>query len=288
MRIHTHKIRIHPTAGFEYRTKNSDEDTIKFVKEGIQINAKPNPDKDWDVVSQDLVNELEQRFPSIVSYYMNSAEDNLASLELIACYRDVEVPLFFEAWLDNGETIGEPLQSGLDIEIGRKTIGRIRMARRRRAFLNESMTCYPTFKGRRFELDLDQVFVLMPFTEDWSDHIWRRHIKPVVESLDLKCIRADDFFSPTVIIEDVWKAINTSNIIIADLTGRNANVFYELGIAHVIGAPVILLSQDHETPAFDTAHWRQIRYQDNSDGCELLEEQLKKALESILDEEDYP
>lgn len=77
-------------------------------------------------------------------------------------------------------------------------------------------------------------------------------------------------------------------MIVADLTGRNPNVFYELGLAHVVGVPAILLSQDHEIPAFDTAHRRQIRYQDNTDGCELLQNHLRAALKALVEKTMFP
>jgi nucleoside 2-deoxyribosyltransferase len=157
-----------------------------------------------------------------------------------------------------------------------------------RSYLNPStVELNPVFRGRDFRVDPRSCFVLMPFKEPWSERIWRHHIKPTVESLDLSCKRADDILSTNVIIEDIWEAINQSNIIIADLTGKNPNVFYELGIAHVVGVPTILLSQDNEIQTFDTAQWRQIRYEDNSVGCELLEKLLKETIITMQNKKRY-
>src|SRR5688572_22265576 len=75
------------------------------------------------------------------------------------------------------------------------------------------------------------VFVLMPLAKEF-DPIYEDHILPVVQKFTTKCKRADNFFTQRVIIEEIWTAIYRSKICIADCTGRNPNVFYELGIAH--------------------------------------------------------
>jgi hypothetical protein len=58
--------------------------------------------------------------------------------------------------------------------------------------------------------------------------------KPAIESLDFRPKRADDLFRPSPIIKDIWEYINKSKILLADITGLNANVIYELGLAHAI------------------------------------------------------
>lgn len=55
--------------------------------------------------------------------------------------------------------------------------------------------------------------------------------------------RADDITEYTPIIEDIWERINSAELIIADMTKRNPNAFYELGLAHAIGKRAILISQ---------------------------------------------
>ncbi|GIU71227.1 MAG: hypothetical protein KatS3mg003_1261 [Candidatus Nitrosocaldaceae archaeon] len=73
------------------------------------------------------------------------------------------------------------------------------------------------------------------------DRIYREQIKPTVEELGFKCIRADDTFSPISIL-DIWSYILKSKVLIADITDKNINVFYEIGIAHTIGKPVIIIT----------------------------------------------
>jgi hypothetical protein len=59
----------------------------------------------------------------------------------------------------------------------------------------------------------------------------------VAGRLGITSTRADDFFAANSIISDVWNAITDAKVLVADCTGRNPNVFYELGIAHTLGSP---------------------------------------------------
>ena len=103
------------------------------------------------------------------------------------------------------------------------------------------------------QLDL---FVMMPFNPDIR-RVYEDHIKNVAASLSLKVARADDFFTVHAVMQDIWTAICRSRIIIADCTSRNPNVFYEIGIAHTVGKPVVLITQSSEDVPFDL---RSIRY----------------------------
>ena len=123
------------------------------------------------------------------------------------------------------------------------------------------------------------IFVVMPFSENLRP-VYDDHIKPVALKLDFTIARADDFFAAHSIISDVWSGIYNSKIIIADCTGRNPNVFYEIGIAHTIGRPTIVISQQIEDVPFDLRHLRCIIYQYNPRGMTKFNESLAKALET--------
>lgn len=129
------------------------------------------------------------------------------------------------------------------------------------------------------------VFVLMPFTLEWSDRVWRRHIKPSITRIPhepaLICLRADDLAGHDVMV-DVLENIIKSSVVVADTTGRNPNVFYELGLAHALGKRVILITQDVSDIPFDLQRFRHIVYADNSEGCEKLESHLARFVESYL------
>jgi Pretoxin HINT domain len=124
-------------------------------------------------------------------------------------------------------------------------------------------------------------FMIMPFAGQFQS-IYEDYIKPVVESFSLSIIRGDDLFTTRNIIEDIWSALARSRFIIADCTGRNANVFYELGIAHAIGKQTILLAQDLGDLPFDIQGRRAILYEDRSRGLTLLQNKLRETLKALL------
>src|ERR1041385_3895652 len=93
-------------------------------------------------------------------------------------------------------------------------------------------------------------FVAMPFNNLFQIQ-YERVIRPAVEELGLKCIRADEIYLTPQIMADIWNGIRKSRLIIAELTGRNPNVFYEIGLAHAIGKPIILLTRREEDVPFD-------------------------------------
>ena len=125
------------------------------------------------------------------------------------------------------------------------------------------------------------IFVLMPF-EDKLKPVYDDHISSVARALDRSCKRSDDFFSAKSIIDDIWAAIYHCKICIADCTGRNPNVFYELGIAHTVGRPTILISQSIDDIPFDIRHRRVIIYDFTPRGMEIFEETLRKTIEGEL------
>lgn len=143
----------------------------------------------------------------------------------------------------------------------------------------EEVTLRPIFKSKINRIDPKLCFVLMPFKESWSDEIYNL-IKTTIESLGLQCLRADNLDGP-IIIEDIWTKINQAGFIIADLTNKNPNVMYEVGIAHTVGRPTILLTQNIEGIPFDFLHLRHIEYRNTVSGADALREKLKKLIESI-------
>jgi len=133
------------------------------------------------------------------------------------------------------------------------------------------------------ELETDLCFVLMPFSPENLTEIYLRYIKtPIQSNTNLKCMRADDIYQPSEIMKDIWVYLNKASIIIADLTYKNANVFYELGMAHVLGKKVILIAQSIEDIPFDLRGVRTIIYDNNLKGYDLLSSQLLKYINSML------
>ena len=138
------------------------------------------------------------------------------------------------------------------------------------------------FHKNEFVLNDNLVFVACPFKEPFNA-IYEDQIKPLVENdLNMECLRADEIYSNGPIIDDVWRLINEARVIIADLTERNPNVFYEVGMAHAIGKDVLLLAQNVEDIPFDLRHLRTIIYQADYRGQINLRDKISKVIKTIL------
>jgi hypothetical protein len=127
-------------------------------------------------------------------------------------------------------------------------------------------------------------FVLMPFQEGLSA-VYEHGIKPMVESLGLECRRADEMYSTQGILGDIWTSIQRAELIIADLTGKNPNVMYELGLSHALWKRVILLAQNRDDVPFDLRAWRVIWYDFTFAGSARLKEELQRAIRAVRTEE---
>lgn len=91
-----------------------------------------------------------------------------------------------------------------------------------------------------------------------SDRVFDRLIRPAVEPLGYSCLRADHIRLPGSVVLQVSELLVRAELVIADLTGSNANVFYELGIRHAIGRPFIQLVQVNDEIPFDVTSVRTV------------------------------
>jgi hypothetical protein len=121
------------------------------------------------------------------------------------------------------------------------------------------------------------IFVLMPFSSDLR-HVYEEHIRTFCDRLGLTVARADDFFTVGSIMSDIWHAINHASLIVADCTGRNPNVFYEIGLAHARGKATILIAQNIDDIPFDLRHLRVITYDVTPSGLSILEGALEEVI----------
>lgn len=124
--------------------------------------------------------------------------------------------------------------------------------------------------------DAKSVFVLTPFLEREFDTF--EIIKKTCVDVNLKCTRGDEVFRDKDILSHIITSIAQSSVIIANLNGRNPNVFYELGICHSMGKPVILISKNKSNVPFDIQNKNVVFYSDLSD----LQIQLKNELLKIF------
>jgi nucleoside 2-deoxyribosyltransferase len=124
-------------------------------------------------------------------------------------------------------------------------------------------------------------FVLMPFDKSFDD-IYKMGIKETAAQLDIIAERVDEQIFQEGILERIYRQIDTADIIIADMSGQNANVFYEVGYAHAKEKICILLTSNTNDIPFDLKHHRHIVYGDSISGLrDLLTEELVWAINEI-------
>lgn len=126
-----------------------------------------------------------------------------------------------------------------------------------------------------------RAFVVMQFGEPY-DSLWLEVIKPVAESMGLEAYRADDVYKPGIILQDITRGILEAEVVIAETTPVNANVFYELGYAHALDKPTILLAERRSELPFDIRSYRCIFYDNTIRGKTGVETSLRQHLENIL------
>jgi hypothetical protein len=145
---------------------------------------------------------------------------------------------------------------------------------------------YDMFRKREFEPDPKLCFVMMPSDDPKSPHkpFMRvyRVIKATVRKTKLRCKRADEIFGVKPIVQDIWEYINKASLTIADLTGRNTNVFYEVGLSHALPKKVIFLTQTMDDVPFDVKYVRCILYRNTEPGRRKLTKDLYRTIKTVL------
>lgn len=127
-------------------------------------------------------------------------------------------------------------------------------------------------------------FVLMPFDDSFGD-IYDVGIKAACRDAGAYCERVDEQIFVESILERVYNQIAKADIIIAEMTGRNPNVFYEVGYAHALNKQVILLTQNSEDIPFDLKHYPHIIY---GGKIALLKSQLEARVRWCIENPKQP
>ena len=138
-----------------------------------------------------------------------------------------------------------------------------------------------TFAPHVFQLpdgyvELDLVSVMMPFSKDF-DPVYAA-IKEACKANGLRCLRADDIWEESTIVQDIFNLVFRSQVVVVDFSGKNPNVMYETGIAHTLGKHVIPITQSLADVPFDMRHHRALSYLANKEGVGTLETTLGKKL----------
>lgn len=137
-------------------------------------------------------------------------------------------------------------------------------------------------------MDKKKCFIIMPFgkrgTKEFSTNkkIYTLMIKPVVESCGYDSVRADEITSLGNITRDIIEHLYACELVIADLSGWNANVFYELGVRHALkSCGTIPIIREGEPLPFDVAPYRVTAYSMELDGPEEFKKELEQRIKTF-------
>lgn len=126
-------------------------------------------------------------------------------------------------------------------------------------------------------------FVIMPFKEPYNSY-YNQIFKPALEAANFLVSRIDDLFTPRPIIMDIQQSICEADLILCEMSERNPNVFYELGLAHAIGKPTILIARKEDDIPFDLSHIRTLIYdRDYPSWDQKLSQSITAASKTIND-----
>lgn len=117
-------------------------------------------------------------------------------------------------------------------------------------------------------------FVLMPFDKKFDD-VYHLGVKETAKALGIIAQRVDEQIYREGMLERIYRQIELADIIIADMSGKNPNVFYEVGYAHAKEKLCILLTSDAADIPFDLQHRRHIVY---GNSIQILRDQLSQNL----------
>jgi hypothetical protein len=106
---------------------------------------------------------------------------------------------------------------------------------------------------------LDTCFVMMPFGA-WFDRYYQEIYVPAIKEAGYEPVRADELFTTGSVMEQIWEQIEKAKLLLADLSGKNPNAFYELGLAHAAIKPVVFTASEVNDVPFDLRHLRVIIY----------------------------
>jgi len=130
-------------------------------------------------------------------------------------------------------------------------------------------------------------YVIMPFNERYSA-TYTEAIRPAIQRVSRarneqwECLRSDDIHVPGSITKEIVRSLHSADLVIADLTGHNPNVFYELGVVHSAGRTTVMIAQKIDELPFDINTYRVHPYEASADGLRMLSEYLSSTILDAL------
>lgn len=252
------------------------------------------------VLGEDLHCEL-TKFPALIMPEIgDSTAEQIAQIGRIVSITEVGKDIIFEFQPDSSippiaTGVIEELTTALDadadcwgwnrtrwsvkdVDLYEVLLKHVFLAATTSASEGSSAISFPTSEAR----DSSLVAVMMPFDTEY-DAVYDT-IKEAVSDAGLYCRRVDDIWDSDHIMADVASLLWRAEVIVADLTGRNPNVFYEVGLSHALPRKTVMLTQDSSDVPFDLQSIRYLKYDmediSTHDGFDLKRD-LKKRLRRL-------
>ena len=124
-------------------------------------------------------------------------------------------------------------------------------------------------------------FVVMQFSAPYTD-VYLSVIKSVCAEFGITAIRADEIYGPGVIVQDIVEQVVGAQLVIADISVVNANVYFEVGYALASRKPIVLLAKKDTALPFDVSGFRVLFYEDSIGGKAKVEDGLRKHLTALV------
>lgn len=211
---------------------------------------------------------------------LQSNTNTMMLLKKLYEMRDLGLVAFEDEATPNGRRpVGEIEETGLwsniRVAFGGMSLSEAALLSRH----SKGMGVLPIFGRPRQAKERIDIFVIMPFKTK-MEKVYTHHIRKLGEKLNLAVRRADEIFAPGPFMEKVWDGICAADLILADCTEKNPNVFYEIGMAHTVGKKVVLITRSDKDIPSDIKHFDYIPYIYDPEGVETLIEKLEGFVKS--------
>jgi hypothetical protein len=246
---------------------------------------------DFTIVSQ-LNPTQKERITSMFSEIKNTKVTNARALDILRNLRRIIIPLSNHSLITMGVN-----DSGIEGRLTRmeKALANAKsnpMLEKKLAQIEEELKKVVVTSEqveekeqedliKRYKTAKKKAFAIMPFNPAFDD-IWIGGIDRACTTSSYCCIRVDKISTSTWINDDIEKCIDLADVVIADITGNNANVMFELGWALAKDKkPIIIRQKDDNLPVpFDVQNYRHIKYVNSWSGVEDLCKQITKYIKS--------
>lgn len=150
------------------------------------------------------------------------------------------------------------------------------------AIINQFIVCNGARDKTYIQVDQPTCFVIMPFSESWSDNVYKNMIEPAVNEVNLKCIRGDEIERTGQLNSNIFKTLQKVGLVIAEISSPNPNVYYEIGVADTLGKETLFLydpEKNNKIPADKVGvHYSEYSQTNLPEAKERLKNELQKII----------